>query len=196
MINDLVIFKFLNGTVIINENIKEKVMKNCSLLTNLKERQMTNLKTTLLILLVMISVIFAQESKIPNIDVFYKDQKPSQQALTEINKILEKHKISYKIAYYLITDSVNAGIISKYGLPTTHFPVAVVINGKFTAKLNKRLVSFVHFPDFMKGMGRHEGNWSLADLELVLKDNSLLSDENVLPVLKAESIHGDSKCGE
>lgn len=155
---------------------------------------MKNIANTLLLILTLISVTFAQESKMPDIDVFFKEQKPSQKVIAEINKILDKYKNSYKINYILITDSANAGIIEKFGLPSTHFPCAVVINGKFTAKIGEKTVSFVHFPDFMKGIGRHEGNWSVADLEAVLKDNALLADKNILPVLEEEK--SDSKCGE
>jgi len=153
-------------------------------------------KTTLITLLTMLSVIFAQESKMVNIDVFFKNQKPSQQALAEINKVLENYKASSKISYYLITDSANAEIIAKYGLPATHFPVAVVIDGKFNAKIKDKTVSFVHFPDFMAGIGRHEGNWSIADLTLVLQDNSLLLEKNILPVLKEESSGEHGSCTE
>jgi len=143
----------------------------------------------ILLVLMMSSLVFGLESKMPTIDIFYKDKGPSQQALTEINKVVEKYEKTYKIAYYLITDPSNFEIISKYGLPSTHFPVAVVINGIFTAEIDGKIISFVHFPDFMKGIGRHEGNWSISSLEAVLKDTSLLADKNVLPELKEKGEH-------
>jgi len=152
------------------------------------------IKTTIITLLTMLSATFAQESKMANIDVFFKNQKPSQLALAEINKVLENYKTTCKISYYLITDSVNAEIIAKYGLPSTHFPVAVVIDGKFTAKINDKTVSFIHFPNFMAGIGRHEGNWSIADMEAALKDNSLLAEKNILPELEAEKADSKDKC--
>ena len=62
-----------------------------------------------------------------------------------------------------------------------------MINGIFTAEIDDKIVSFVHFPEFMKGIGRHEGNWSISDLEAVLKDNSLLTEKNILPELNEES---------
>jgi hypothetical protein len=137
-----------------------------------------------------------QESKTGTIDIFYKNKKPSQQVLTEINKVVERNENSYTVSYYLITDPENSEIISKYGLPSTHFPVAVVINGIFTAEIDEKTVSFVHFPEFMKGIGRHEGNWTIAYLEAVLKDNSLLSDENILPELSEEGEHGECEESE
>ena len=85
-------------------------------------------------------------------------------------------------------------IITQFGLPSTHFPFSVVINGKFTANIDDKVVSFVHFPLFMKGIGRHEGNWSIADLEKVLYDNSLLLEENILPTLEDDS--NSSECEE
>ena len=128
------------------------------------------------------------------ISIFYKDKKPSQQVLEKINKLLEQFKDSYQINYYLIEDQKNMDVITQFGLPSTHFPFSVVINGKFTAKIDDKLVSFVHFPLFMKGIGRHEGNWSIADLEKVLNDNSLLLEENILPILEEDN--NDSDCEE
>ncbi len=128
------------------------------------------------------------------ISIFYKDKKPSQQVLVKINEFLEQYKDSYQINYYLIEDQENTDVITQFGLPSTHFPFSVVINGKFTAKIDNRVISFVHFPLFMKGIGRHEGNWSIADLEKVLNDNSLLLEENILPILEEDS--NDSECEE
>lgn len=120
------------------------------------------------------------------ISVFYKDMNPSQKVLDKVNNLLMDYQDLYQINYYLIDDPANSEIIAQLGLPSTHFPFAVVIDGKFSAKINDQVVSFVHFPHFMKGIGRHEGNWSINVLEQVLKDNSLLLEENVLPTL-AES---------
>ena len=141
----------------------------------------------ILFVLMMSSIGFGQESKMATVDIFYKNKRPSQQVLTEINKVVEKYEKTYTVSYYLITDPSNSEIISKYGLPSTHFPVAVVINGIYTAEIDGEIVSFVHFPEFMKGIGRHEGNWSISCLEAVLKDNSLLADKNILPELNKES---------
>ena len=128
------------------------------------------------------------------ISIFYKDKKPSQQVLEKTKKLLEQFKDSYQINYYLIEDQKNTDVITQFGLPSTHFPFSVVINGKFTAIIDDKLVSFVHFPLFMKGIGRHEGNWSIAELEKVLNDNSLLLDENILPILEEDS--NSSECEE
>ena len=152
-----------------------------------------SLKFILIIVIVMMILsnnLSANDKEI--ISIFYKDKKPSQQVLEKINKLLEQFKDSYQINYYLIEDQKNMDVITQFGLPSTHFPFSVVINGKFTAKIDDKLVSFVHFPLFMKGIGRHEGNWSIADLEKVLNDNSLLLEENILPILEEDN--NDSEC--
>ncbi|MCD4819422.1 MAG: hypothetical protein K8S23_12090 [Candidatus Cloacimonetes bacterium] len=141
----------------------------------------------------ILSVISMQES-IKTIDVFYKDKKPSLKTLEKTKIILGKHEDEYKISYYVITDSLNMDLIKKYNLPDTHFPFAVVINGKYSARINNNKIDFVHFPLFMKGIGRHEGNWSLDDLEIVLKENTLLLDKNILPELEHEE--DDTPCDE
>lgn len=86
-------------------------------------------------------------------------------------------------------------IIKKYNLPETHFPFAIVINGRFSAKINNNKIYFVHFPLFMHAIGRHEGNWSIDNLESVLIDNTLLLDENIL--IESEHDEGiDDSCPE
>lgn len=114
--------------------------------------------------------------------------KPSQKVLDKVNILLKDYQDLYQINYYLIDDPANSEIIAQLGLPSTHFPFAVVIDGKFSTNINDQVVSFIHFPHFMKGIGRHEGNWSIDTLDKVLKDNSLLLKENVLPTL-AESVN-------
>ena len=67
-------------------------------------------------------------------------------------------------------------LIKKYNLPEIHFPFAVVVNGRSSAKINNIKIDFVHFPLFMHGIGKHEDNWSLENLKSVLIDNALLLD--------------------
>lgn len=117
------------------------------------------------------------------VSIFYKERPPSLQVLEKVKKTLGQFESQYKISYYNIEDAKNADLINGLGLPSTHFPFAVVINGHWTAKIENEIISFVHFPLFMKGIGRHEGNWSIAYMNMVLKDNTLLHHENILPVL-------------
>jgi len=128
------------------------------------------------------------------IEVFYKNKSPSLQTLEKTNALLEKFKDKYTITHLVITDVKNKDRIKKYNLPVTHFPFAVVINGKYSAEIDKNKIDFVGFPLFMKGIGRHEGNWSLNILEKVLNDNALLLDHNSLP----EPVHDgkDDPCPE
>ena len=156
-------------------------------------------KSSILFFLILVLVkMILSNNQLANekvtISIFYKDKKPSEQVLEKINQLLEQFKDSYQINYYLIEDQKNMDIITQFGLPSTHFPFSVVINGKFTANIDDKVVSFVHFPLFMKGIGRHEGNWSIADLEKVLYDNSLLLEENILPTLEDDS--NSSECEE
>ena len=147
------------------------------------------------IVLVLISIsllLYAGNASKPVIHVFHKNKAPSLKALEKINEALEKHKSDFEIRYLDIEDQANLELIHSLGLPSTHFPVAVVIDGKFTIQREDKTISFVHFPVFMRGIGRHEGNWSIADLEAALNDKSLLSDVNILPVLEDEDSEG--KC--
>ncbi|MBS3741943.1 MAG: hypothetical protein KGY74_07485 [Candidatus Cloacimonetes bacterium] len=145
------------------------------------------MKLRLLLMALMAINFISCASNKTDISIFYKEKDPSQRVLTKVKPLLKDYAQSYEINYFNIEHEKNADIIKNMGLPETHFPVAVVIGDKFTAEIDDRIVSFVHFPLFMKGIGRHEGNWSLEDLRLVLENNDLLYDENILPVLDEES---------
>lgn len=144
----------------------------------------------ILLLICIVSILNASEKS--SITVFYKEKKPSQQVLAKVDSLLDNYQDSYQVQYYNIEDTTNTAIINKLGLPETHFPFAIVIDSKFTAAIEGETVSFVHFPLFMQGIGRHEGNWSLADLQKVLENNKLLIDENILPALAEEK--EESEC--
>jgi hypothetical protein len=133
------------------------------------------------LMLLPFSGLFCEEKL--SVSVFYKEREPSQRVLQRVSFILERYRDSYNIDLYNIDNDDNAEFISELGLPSTHFPFAVVIAGKYTANIDGKTVSFVHFPLFMQGIGRHEGNWSLADVEKCLADISLLAEENALPEL-------------
>ncbi|MCK5840849.1 MAG: hypothetical protein KAH31_01670 [Candidatus Sabulitectum sp.] len=117
------------------------------------------------------------------VDVFHKEMPPSQQTLEMVNTVLSEFADEYEIAYHLITDTASSGIIQQYNLPGTHFPFAITVNEKYSATINEETIFFVHFPLFMHGIGRHEGNWSMDHLQQVLANTSLLIDENIPPVL-------------
>jgi len=145
---------------------------------------MSKILTTLLVSVVITSTGCRYDST-GRIEVFHKNKEPSLRTLAKTKTVLSKHEGDYKIAYYIINDPTNAELIRKYNLPETHFPFAVVINGRYSALIDGRTVYFLEFPLFMKGIGRHEGGWSMEDLDRVLSDVRLLLDQNVLP----ESFH-------
>jgi len=145
----------------------------------------------ILVLVSLSSALLAIDSGKPIIHVFNKNKGPSQNALVKINEALDRFRDLYDIRYHDIEDEANLELIHSLGLPSTHFPVAVVIDGKFTVQIGDRIASFVHFPDFMHGIGRHEGNWSVSDLVAALQDNSLLLEENILPELEEDETEGE-----
>lgn len=145
----------------------------------------------ILALLSLCTALLASDTGKAVIHVFNKNKGPSQKALQKINAALDSYRDQYEIRYHGIEDEANLELIESFGLPSTHFPVAVVIDGKFTVQIGDRIASFVHFPDFMHGIGRHEGNWSISDLEAALQDNSLLLNENILPELAEDKTEGE-----
>ncbi len=145
----------------------------------------------ILILISLNSALLAVDTGKPVVHIFNKNKGPSQEALKKINAAMDNYRENYDIRYHDIEDEANLELIHSLGLPSTHFPVALVIDGKFTVQIGDRIASFVHFPDFMHGIGRHEGNWSISDLEAALQDNSLLLEENILPELEKDETEGE-----
>lgn len=150
------------------------------------------MKKLIIVLLVgvMTTLMIAEEKM--EVSVFYKERQPSQKVLIRVDSLLVKYQEKYDISYYNIEDEKNAGVITKFGLPETHFPFAIAIDGKYTAEVDGVKVHFVHFPVFMQGIGRHEGDWTIIDLQKVLDNILLLNDENVLPKLDESSF--ETKC--
>lgn len=159
------------------------------------QKNVMNKLVLLSFLSLVLFLIPCKAKSIDTIEVFHKNKEPSLQTLEKTNAVLDRYKDDYEIFYYVITDSVNVDLIREYNLPDTHFPFAIVINGRYSADINNSKIDFVHFPLFMHGIGRHEGNWSLDDLEAVLKDKSMLLDKNVLSEEEDEE-GNDESCPE
>jgi hypothetical protein len=163
-----------------------------------KIMQHRGLKTIMVIVILVGTVSFFCNAESDNatgntIEVFHKDRKPSLDTLEKTMPVLEKYADKFEITTHLITDPEMADQIKGYNLPGTHFPFAVVINGKLSAQIDNETIYFFDFPEFMHGIGRHEGNWSLKHLESVLQDVSLLLDDNILPEFDHDH-HDHSEC--
>ena len=133
------------------------------------------------------------ETQVNCIDVFYKEMPPSLETLEQVDSVLAEFSDEWVIGYHIITDTASVDLIRLYNLPDTHFPFAVVINGRYSAMVGGEKIDFVHFPLFMHGIGRHEGNWSMTLLRQVLDDPSLLMEENHLEELDDS---GETECLE
>lgn len=132
----------------------------------------------LLIGLLIETLAFSTQEKKMIIDVFYKNRTPSQKTLEQVKPVLEQFSDRYTIRYHDIEAPTTEPLIEQFGLPDTHFPFAIVFNGIYSARMGDEKILFVEFPTFMAGIGRHEGNWSLEHLKMVLEYNSLLTSEN------------------
>ena len=147
----------------------------------------------IMLLLLIVSSLSAGcgDDSAGTVDLFHKNKPPALEALAKTDSILSVYGGKFEIVHHLISDEATAPLIEKFGLPSSHFPFAIVINGNFSAMVENKKIDFVHFPLFMAGIGRHEGNWSMEHLVRVLSDTTLLMEKSVLPVLDEE---GDSKC--
>lgn len=107
------------------------------------------------------------------VELFYKNKPPSLKTLGLVESVLEGRG-GLRIIKRDILDPASEPFRKKYGLPSTHFPFAVVIAGSFTAGIDGKTVDFVEFPLEMKGIGRHEGDWSMDQLRRVLDEPGLM----------------------
>lgn len=145
-------------------------------------------------LLALAATAFAElaATEKPVIDVFYKNRNPSLMVLEKALPVLMGFSARYDIQLHCITSAEEAGLIAHYGLPETHFPFAVVVDGHYTARLDGRETHFVHFPMFLRGIGRHEGDWYVSDLERMLNGEGEWLD-NALPVIEDDEEHGEGE---
>ncbi len=111
------------------------------------------------------------------VELFYKKMPPSLKTLGLAEAALEGRK-GLNIIKRDILDPSSEPFREKYGLPREHFPFAAVIDGSFTAEIGGKTVDFVEFPLEMKGIGRHEGDWSMEQLRRVLDEPSLMRPLN------------------
>lgn len=118
------------------------------------------------------------ENKKRQVEIFYKPFAPSQKTLKMIEQVLENYADSLVIKKYGILDPASMPVIKKYGLPETHFPFALILDGSFSAEIDGKKIDFVEFPLEMKGIGRHEGNWSIPHLKQVLIHPELMKSLN------------------
>jgi hypothetical protein len=138
------------------------------------------MKFILIVLFIVITACVGAVEK-GDVTIFYKQKRPSLMVKAKIDTMLATYTDKYDVNYFNIEEEASQTKIHEYGLPETHFPFAILINGKYTAKIDDKEVAFVHFPRFMHGIGRHEADWTIADVEKVLNDNSLLAEKNILP---------------
>ncbi len=112
--------------------------------------------------------------------IFHKNKQPALQTLEKVKPAVEIFEKEYKISYYDIDDPKNLPLLKQSNLEGIHSPFAIVINGKFSAEVDNKVIEFLYFPDYMHFMGNHMGNWTLDLLTKVLEDNSFLCTENIL----------------
>jgi len=134
----------------------------------------------LMCLLFVFAISIACAQTKPHIQVFYKEKQPSLQTYEKVKEFLSLYADKYQIDYLLMSEEHNVDLMKSYGFPTDHFPFGIAVDGKTSAKINDELIIFAKFPDFMHHIGRHEGNWTLEYLKIVLDNNSLLQEDNPL----------------
>ncbi len=142
-------------------------------------------KAAIVIMLALATMIFGLEGNPDSdrIDIFYKNKTPSLRVMERALPVVMEYADRYSIEMHEITSPETEPLIDKYNLPETHFPFAVVVNGHFSLQVDERQADLLHFPRFMHGIGRHEGNWSLDDLRHALEHPEMLIETNVPPQL-------------
>ena len=116
------------------------------------------------------------------IEVFYKNQPPSMETLSQVESFLSPYQGDFDIRYLDMEEPDNAAYMQSLGFPIEHFPFGIAINGKTSARVGGETIVFGNFPGFMHHIGRHQGNWTLDHLEAVIMDPEKLLPDN--PVIE------------
>ena len=138
----------------------------------------------LLVLPLLMNACFQTEAKQeessekPVVQVFYKDKENSLNTLEQVRPFLEEFSNDYEIQYLLSTEAENEELVKSLGFPLEHFPFGIAINGKTSALVHGDTIIFANFPDFMRQIGKHPGNWTLEHLGAVLNNPGILLPEN------------------
>jgi hypothetical protein len=109
-----------------------------------------------------------------SVEVFYGNDLPSLETFDLTSDLLEGYQGIYRVDYHLISDPWPLHLLERYGIESQELEFAVAVNGSCEALIEGDTVEFRDLPARMHGTGGPEGDWTLAQLEAVLRDTSLL----------------------
>ncbi|OPL17724.1 MAG: hypothetical protein AVO35_08655 [Candidatus Aegiribacteria sp. MLS_C] len=109
-----------------------------------------------------------------SVEVFYGNGLPSLEALQLTSDLLEDFEGFFTVDFLPVDDPWSEHLLMRYGLSVDSLCFSVVVNGSHLALMDGDTVDFRDMPVRMHGTGGPEGDWTLMQLERVLRDNSLL----------------------
>ncbi|MBN2586849.1 MAG: C40 family peptidase [Candidatus Fermentibacteraceae bacterium] len=111
---------------------------------------------------------------IGSVDVFYGNDLPSLETFGLASDVLEGYQGIYTVEYHLISEPWSCRLLQNYGIQSRDLCFAVAVNGSCEALIEGDTVVFRDLPARMHGTGGPEGEWTLGQLETVLRNASLL----------------------
>lgn len=109
-----------------------------------------------------------------SVEVFYGNGLPSLEALQLTSDMLEGFEGFYRVDFLSVGEPWSEHLLEMYGLAGDSLCFSVVVNGSHLALMDGDTVDFRDLPVRMHGTGGPEGDWTLMQLERVLRDNSML----------------------
>jgi len=102
------------------------------------------------------------------VDIIALNHPPLRPVLTEVDQLLAPYGAKVHVTHYDFDTPQGADFAKRKGL-TGHIPLAIFVNGQDTFTLAGRKLNFVSFPQG-EGTGMvADGQWTMADLDAVLK---------------------------
>jgi ABC-type glycerol-3-phosphate transport system substrate-binding protein len=102
------------------------------------------------------------------VDIVALNHPPLRPVLAEVDQLLTPYGAKVHVTHYDFDTPQGADFAKRKGL-TGHVPLAIFINGQDTFTLAGRKLNFVSFPQG-EGTGMvADGQWTMADLDTVLK---------------------------
>ncbi|OGP55264.1 MAG: hypothetical protein A2162_08520 [Deltaproteobacteria bacterium RBG_13_52_11b] len=110
-------------------------------------------------------------SGVPKVEIALLNHPPVINALTEVDKLLVSYGDKIEVIRYDLETDQGAAFAKSKRL-TSHFPIAIFINGASDIKLKNRTVKFFSFPQGTGTFMVTSGSWTVDDLRQAI-DQSL-----------------------
>jgi hypothetical protein len=100
------------------------------------------------------------------VEILYMNHGPMMPTVKDIKNLCSRYGNKIKVAWYDFESTDGEKFMARKGI-RQHVPLIIWIDGKSTATINGKEVSFMGFPTGA-GPASFQGRWTIADLRMAL----------------------------